>query len=420
MGLNEVPAGERVKIGFFGRRNAGKSSLVNAVTGQELSVVSRQKGTTTDAVSKSMELLPLGPVVIIDTPGFDDEGELGEKRVRSAKKILERIDLAVLVTDNAAIDEDSCEQTLITLFQEKELPYLIAHTKIDLYGEREKKMRHETVADAKEGHLYVSAEQGIGIDALKDAIAELGKAVKIHERPLVKDLLQPMDQVILVLPQDKAAPKGRLILPEQMMIRDVLDAGASALCVKEEQLQDMLKTLNDAGRKPAMVITDSQVFAPVAKAVPLDIPLSSFSILMARYNRVLEVAVRGVTAIDRLKEKDKILISEGCTHHRQCGDIGTVKLPALLKKYTGKELCIETTSGHGFPDDLSDVKLVLHCGGCMLGEREMMARMERCRQEKVPYTNYGTAIAYMRGILERSLGIFPDLLDIVKEAHHTE
>ncbi len=399
MGLNDVPAGERVKIGFFGRRNAGKSSLVNAVTGQDLSVVSEQKGTTTDAVSKSMELLPLGPVVIIDTPGFDDVGTLGEQRIRAARKVLDRVDMAILVTDLQEIENETCEQQLIDMFRKKEIPYLIVHTKSDLCE-----------GTGRPGEPFVSALTGDGIYELKDKIAEIGRSVKIHERPLVRDLLEPGDSVILVLPQDKAAPKGRLILPEQMMIRDVLDAGARALCVQENLLASMLETLAASGEKPALVITDSQVFDVVAKIVPEDIPLTSFSILMARYNGVLETAVRGAGAIDRLKDGDTVLVSEGCTHHRQCGDIGTVKIPALLKKYTGKELTVEASSGHGFPDDPSGYAIVIHCGGCMLGEREMQSRMELCGEKGVPYTNYGTAIAYMRGILQRSLRALQELM----------
>ncbi len=424
MGLNDVPAGERVKIGFFGRRNAGKSSLVNAVTGQDLSVVSEQKGTTTDAVSKSMELLPLGPVVIIDTPGFDDVGSLGEQRIRAARKVLDRVDMAILVTDLQEIENETCEQQLIDMFRKKEIPWLVVHTKSDLQECADKPGRTCTGTPAdggihgpekdentgKPNEICVSALTGDGIYELKEKIAEIGRSVKIHEQPLVRDLLEPGDSVILVLPQDKAAPKGRLILPEQMMIRDVLDAGARALCVQENLLASMLETLSASGEKPALVITDSQVFDVVAKIVPEDIPLTSFSILMARYNGVLETAAGGAAAIDGLKDGDKVLVSEGCTHHRQCGDIGTVKIPALLKKYTGKELTVEASSGHGFPDDPGDYAIVIHCGGCMLGEREMQSRMELCREKGVPYTNYGTAIAYMRGILQRSLKALQELM----------
>lgn len=394
MSLNDTPSGDRVHIGFFGRRNAGKSSLVNAVTGQELSVVSDTKGTTTDPVSKAMELLPMGPVMIIDTPGFDDEGALGELRVKKTKQILNRSDVAVLVVD-ALEGLKPCDRELLGLFREKNIPYVIALNKADCLP---------AIPDAGEHEIYVSALYDRGIYELKEKIAALGG--KREEQPLVRDLIQPGDLVVLVIPIDKAAPKGRLILPQQQMIRDILDAGAVSVCVKEDALADTLKTL---GKKPRLVITDSQVFGRVSNDVPEDILLTSFSILMARKKGLLDVAVSGVAAIDRLRDGDKILISEGCSHHRQCDDIGTVKLPRWLREYTGKELVFETSSGRGFPEDLSPYAMVIHCGGCMLNEREIRYRMQCAADQGVPISNYGTVIAYLHGILKRSLRVFPEL-----------
>lgn len=401
MGLNNTPAANRVHIGFFGRRNAGKSSVVNAVTGQELAVVSDTKGTTTDPVYKSMELLPIGPVMIIDTPGFDDEGELGELRVRKTKQVLNKTDIAILVVDGTE-GLKTCDEQLIAIFKEKEIPYLIVYNKADLF---------EAPAEVCQGQQYVSALTGSGIYELKEAI---GKMVPSEDMKLqiVGDLIQPLDFVVLVVPIDSAAPKGRLILPQQQTIRDVLEAGATALVVRESELADTLKY---AGKKPAMVITDSQAFEQVAKDVPQDILLTSFSILMARFKGFLETAVQGAAALKTLKDGDKILISEGCTHHRQCDDIGTVKLPRWLKQYTGKELQIETSSGTEFPEDLTPYALVIHCGGCMLNEREMKYRMKCAVDQKVPFTNYGIAIACMKGILKRSLQVFPALADKISE-----
>lgn len=395
MGLNETPSAERLHIGFFGRRNAGKSSLVNAFTGQELSVVSDVKGTTTDPVRKSMELLPLGPVVIIDTPGYDDEGALGEMRVRKTKQVLNRIDIAILVVD-ATVGIKSCEEELLALIKKKNIPYLIAFNKADLL--------EEIPEDTKE-QVYVSAVHYQNIETLKEKTGKLGKA-ETGKLQLVGDLIHPDQLVVLVIPIDKAAPKGRLILPQQMVIRDILEANASAICVKEYELRGLLKKLAE---KPALVITDSQVFAKVSADVPVDIPLTSFSILMARYKGLLETAVKGVRAIESLKDGDKILISEGCTHHRQCDDIGTVKIPRWLKNYTDAKITIETSSGRDFPEDLSSYALVIHCGGCMLTEREVRYRMKCAEDQNVPITNYGTVIAYMQGILQRSLEIFPYL-----------
>lgn len=395
MGLNETPSAERLHIGFFGRRNAGKSSLVNAFTGQELSVVSDVKGTTTDPVRKSMELLPLGPVVIIDTPGYDDEGALGEMRVRKTKQVLNRIDIAILVVD-ATVGIKSCEEELLALIKKKNIPYLIAFNKADLL--------EEIPEDTKE-QVYVSAVHYQNIETLKEKTGKLGKA-ETGKLQLVGDLIHPDQLVVLVIPIDKAAPKGRLILPQQMVIRDILEADASAICVKEYELRGLLEKLAE---KPALVITDSQVFAKVSADVPVDIPLTSFSILMARYKGLLETAVKGVRAIESLKDGDKILISEGCTHHRQCDDIGTVKIPRWLKNYTDAKITIETSSGRDFPENLSSYALVIHCGGCMLTEREVRYRMKCAEDQNVPITNYGTVIAYMQGILQRSLEIFPYL-----------
>ncbi|MCI5503556.1 MAG: [FeFe] hydrogenase H-cluster maturation GTPase HydF [Eubacterium sp.] len=395
MGLNDTPSGERVHIGFFGRRNAGKSSVVNAVTGQELAVVSDTKGTTTDPVKKAMELLPIGPVMIIDTPGFDDVGALGEQRVKKTKQILNRTDVAVLVID-AVEGMQQCDRELQNIFEEKQIPYLLVYNKMDLL---------EQIPEEKQREIYVSALKKERIEELKERIAAIGK-VSDGKLQLVGDLIHPSDLVLLVIPIDKAAPKGRLILPQQQVIRDVLEADGAAICVKEYELRELLDKL---GTTPALVITDSQVFAKVSADVPEEIPLTSFSILMARYKGLLDTAVEGVTAIDSLKDGDRILIAEGCTHHRQCDDIGSVKIPRWLRNYTGKELEIETCSGQSFPEDLSPYTLVIHCGGCMLNEREVRYRMKCAKDQQVPITNYGIAIAFMQGILKRSVQMFPHL-----------
>ena len=396
MGLNDTPSGERVHIGFFGRRNAGKSSLVNAVTGQELAVVSQTRGTTTDPVSKAMELLPVGPVVIIDTPGFDDEGALGELRVRKTRQVLNRTDVAVLVADSTEGLKE-CDTELIALFRQKEIPYLIAWNKCDLLTE---------IPEESASEIYVSATERIHIEELKEKIARLGKTEE-NKLMVVGDLIHPGDLVVLVIPIDKAAPKGRLILPQQQVIRDILEAEAAAVCVKEYERRE---TLDKFREPPALVITDSQVFAKVSADVPPEIPLTSFSILMARCKGLLDMAVRGVAAVEKLQDGDTVLIAEGCTHHRQCDDIGSVKIPRWLKNYTGKKLNIELCSGREFPDDLSKYALIIHCGGCMLNEREVRYRMKCAADQQVPITNYGIAIAYMQGILKRSIGIFPHLL----------
>ena len=401
MSLNATPSGERVHIGFFGKRNAGKSSVVNAVTGQELAVVSDVKGTTTDPVTKAMELLPIGPVVIIDTPGIDDEGALGELRVKKTKQILNKTDVAVLVIDSQQ-GMTEVEQELVALFQKKGLKYLIVYNKIDLLADKSALAIDEHVC-------LVSAVNKEGIEALKEAIGKLA-ATEEKNKFIVADLIQPNDFVVLVTPIDSSAPKGRLILPQQQTIRDILDAGAISIVTKETELAH---TLENIGKKPALVITDSQAFAPVAKDTPLDIPLTSFSILMAHYKGQLEVAVHGAAAIEALQDGDMVLISEGCTHHRQCGDIGTVKLPKLLEKTTGKQLQYRFTSGTEFPDDLSAYKLIIHCGGCMLNEREMQYRQKCAADQNIPFTNYGIAMAYMQGILKRSIEIFPSLHTIL-------
>ncbi len=411
MGMNGTPSGERVHIGFFGRRNVGKSSLVNAVTGQDLSVVSDVMGTTTDPVYKAMELLPMGPVMVIDTPGFDDEGSLGELRMQKTRQILHKTDVAVLVVDVQA-GITPCDMQLLGLFREKEIPCLVAVNKCDLVKRAGQTIEAPDVISREGWHpIYVSAVRMENIQTLKESIASMS-VLEDKPRRLAADLIRPLDMVILVVPIDSSAPKGRLILPQQQTIRDILEAGASSLVVRESELEDVLGSL---GRRPDMVITDSQVFEEAAAVVPSDIPLTSFSILMARYKGLLETAVRGVTAIDRLQDGDRVLVAEGCTHHRQCEDIGTVKIPRLLQKFTGKELLIETSSGMGFPEDLSSCALVIHCGGCMLNEREVRWRMKRASQDGVPITNYGIAIAHMKGILARSIEIFPDVKKLLRE-----
>ena len=396
MGLNDTPAAERVHIGFFGLRNAGKSSVVNAVTGQELAVVSEVKGTTTDPVMKTMELLPLGPVVIIDTPGTDDEGALGEMRVRKARQVLEHTDIAVLVVDAVRGMEDG-DRALLSLFAEKNIPYVVAYNKADLL---------EECPPPTENTICVSAVKRWNIHELKEMLARLSKSAENHKR-LVADLINAGDIVVLVIPIDSAAPKGRLILPQQQTIRDILDAGAAAVACRESEFRDTLARL---GAAPKLVITDSQVFGKVSQETPADVPLTSFSILFARYKGNLAELVRGAARLDRLKDGDRVLISEGCTHHRQCEDIGTVKLPAWIRKHTGVEIGFSFTSGTEFAEDLSQYALIIHCGGCMLNEREMQRRIRLAAECGVPMTNYGIAIAQMHGILRRSLEPFPEIL----------
>ena len=400
MSLNEQVSAERLHIGFFGMRNAGKSSLVNAVTGQDLCVVSETKGTTTDPVRKAMELLPLGPVVIIDTPGLDDEGDLGKLRVEKALSVLNKTDIAVLVTD-ASKELMPLELDLIQSFKERNIDYIIAYNKSDLLG---------SIPAAGGNSIYVSALENKNIYELKELIASFAKVQKTDKR-VIADLINPEDIIVLVVPVDSAAPKGRLILPQQQTIRDILDTGAVCMVTRETELE---KTLASLSRKPKLVVTDSQVFGFVNKAVPKDIMLTSFSILFADYKGDLRQAVKGAAMLDRLKDGNTVLISEGCTHHRQCEDIGTVKMPAWIEKHTGKKLNFAFTSGGDFPSDMSQYALIVHCGGCMLNEKEMKYRIGCCKENGIPITNYGIAIAHMHGILKRSLEPFPDILDELK------
>ena len=396
MGLNDTVSADRPHIGFFGLRNAGKSSVVNAVTGQNLSVVSEIKGTTTDPVQKAMELLPAGPVVVIDTPGMDDTGRLGEERVRRARRVLDRTDVAILVVDGT-IGLQPADHELIRLFDDRRIPYIIAYNKCDLL---------EALPQASENEIYVSAAEGTNIWTLKERIAQLANR-ETSKKCLIADLLAPGDLVVLVVPVDSAAPKGRLILPQQQTIRDILEASAVSVVTGVGELPHTLASLR---QKPRLVVTDSQAFGAVSRAVPPDIQLTSFSILFARYKGSLQRAVQGAAALARLQDSDTVLISEGCTHHRQCGDIGTVKLPGWIRQYTGKQPQFAFTSGREFPDDLGQYALVIHCGGCMLNEREMQSRGRRAAACGVPMTNYGIAIAQMHGILARSLEPFPDYL----------
>ncbi|MGM9567143.1 MAG: [FeFe] hydrogenase H-cluster maturation GTPase HydF [Clostridia bacterium] len=393
MGLNDTPSGDRVHIGFFGRRNAGKSSVVNAVTGQDLAIVSDVKGTTTDPVYKAMELLPLGPVMIIDTPGFDDEGTLGELRVKKTRQVLNKTDVAVLVVD-ASVGKTAADEELIRLFEEKEINYIVVLNKCDLLTEE---------PEAGENEIYVSAVEKYRIHELKERMARLAKTDELKLR-LVGDLLNPGDFAVLVIPIDKAAPKGRLILPQQQVIRDILEAGAVAVVAKETELKETLASL---GKKPAIVITDSQVFDRVAAETPADVPMTSFSILMSRYKGFLDVALKSLDGLSRLKDGDKVLIAEGCTHHRQCNDIGTVKIPRWIREYTGVNPEFSTCSGTEFPDDLSPYALVVHCGGCMLNQREVKYRAKCCVAQNVPMVNYGVLISAIHGILDRSTAMLP-------------
>lgn len=422
--MSEAPSSERVQIGFFGIRNAGKSSVVNAVAGQNLSVISDTPGTTTDPVRKAMEISPIGPVVVIDTPGFDDEGELGTLRVAKTKETLRRVDVAVLVVDST-LGMRPKDRELLDIFEKLRIPYIVALNKTDLMRQEpetqagmagavcQSRASSGTAEDLKQSgseagqrtvphaELAVSAKTGWHIRELKDLIGRLGKA-KISSLGLLDGLIEPGDLFVLVIPQDASAPKGRLILPEQMMIHEILDHASMAICCQPPQLQQTLAFLAQSGKKIRMVITDSQAFAEVSETVPEEIPLASFSILMARYKGVLEEAARGVRAVDTLQDGDRVLMAEGCTHHRQCQDIGTVKIPAWLRAYTGKDISIETSSGFGFPEDLSPYRMVIHCGGCMLNEKEVQSRMRQAKEQGVPFTNYGITIAYMNGILQRS------------------
>lgn len=387
MGLNNTPLAERLHIGIFGKRNAGKSSIINAMTGQDLAIVSDVAGTTTDPVQKAMELLPLGPVVIIDTPGLDDVGKLGGLRVQKAYQVLNKTDIAVVVIDGA-VGETAEDTAILEQIRSKNIPYLIVKNKSDLKQ-----------AEDKENEISVSAKTGENIYALKERIAALAPQSE-RERRIIGDLLKPNDFVVLVVPIDSAAPKGRLILPQQQTIRDILEAGANAIVVRDSELQETLASL---GKRPRLVITDSQIFGKVSQIVPQEIPLTSFSILMARYKGNLKQNVQGARALEKLKDGDSVLISEGCTHHRQCEDIGTVKLPRWMREYTKKDLQFRFTSGGAFPEDLSPYALIVHCGGCMLNEKEMQHRLACAKEQKANMTNYGICIAYIHGILERSL-----------------
>lgn len=406
MSLNNTPSAERIHIGIFGKRNAGKSSIINALTGQSLAIVSDVKGTTTDPVLKAMELLPLGPVVMIDTPGLDDEGELGALRIQKAYQVLNKTDIAILVVDGT-VGMTSEDSAILSRILDKHIPYVIVMNKADLIPEsKDAGLIPDMAATIDQKHIiWVSATDKTNIHELKELIATLTPVDDSRLR-IVGDLIHPSDFVVLVVPIDKAAPKGRLILPQQQTIRDILEADATAIVVKEHELRE---TLDSLGKKPSLVITDSQVFAKVSADTPRDIPLTSFSILFARYKGNLKTVVNGAKALDTLEDHDTVLISEGCTHHRQCDDIGTVKLPRWIRSHTGKELNFEFSSGTEFPLELSKYKLIIHCGGCTLNEREMKYRLKCAADANVPITNYGTAIAYMQGILERSIEIFPFL-----------
>lgn len=380
--MNNTPNANRVHIGIFGKRNAGKSSLINALTGQELAIVSDVKGTTTDPVFKAMELLPLGPVVLIDTPGIDDMGELGEMRVKQAYKALNRCNLVILVSQGLTKEDEA----FINILKEREIPYISVYNKADLAETRQ------------EGFVYVSTKTGEGINELKELIAKTAKSY--DDNPIINDLLTKEDVVVLVCPIDDAAPKGRIILPQQQVLREILDIHAKAVVIQDCEVSETLKILN---KKPRFIITDSQAFASVSKQVPCDIPLTSFSILLARKRGWLKTASEGVKAVENLKDGDFVLISEGCTHHRQCNDIGTVKIPALLKKKTGKELNFDFTQGHSYNEDLSKYKLIVHCGGCMITNPEIKYRMRIAKEQKIPFTNYGILLAYLNGILDKTL-----------------
>ena len=406
MSLNATPSSERVHIGIFGKRNAGKSSLINAITGQNLAIVSEAKGTTTDPVYKAMELLPLGPVMIIDTPGIDDEGVLGSLRIQKAYQVLNKTDIALVIID-AAVGPSAEDLRLIKRINTKKIPLLIVINKCETINEDKKTAYQALLPNGK--LLFVSAEQKLNIFELKEAIAQTVPADE-NKAQIVADLLTPSDFVVLVVPIDSAAPKGRLILPQQQTIRDILEADAVAIVVKENELDN---TLQNLGKRPKLVITDSQVFKKVAAETPADILLTSFSILFARYKGNLQTAVQGVTALDSLEDGDKILIGEGCTHHRQCDDIGTVKLPRWIKEYTGKNPEFIFTSGTEFPLDLSPYKMIIHCGACMLNEREMQYRIKCAADQNIPFTNYGITIAYINGILKRTVEPFPQIYKLL-------
>lgn len=408
MGLNDTPTGERLQIGIFGRRNAGKSSILNLITGQPMAVVSDVKGTTTDPVSKSMELLPIGPVTFIDTPGIDDYGELGIKRIEQTKKVLRRTDIAILVVEAAGYGFMQEKEVLAEL-KKRTIPYIIVANKSDLLGEANRNQVRQDLSEAlgeqSDRILLLSTVENPSVNANFLRI-EIAKLADEHEdrRYLVRDLINPGDMVVLVIPVDSAAPKGRLILPQQQVIRDVLDAGGMISMSQTRELERLLMGLK---RAPRMVITDSQAFEEVSEIVPESVPLTSFSILMSRYKGDLVLQTRGAKVLSEMKGGEKILICEGCTHHRQCGDIGTQKLPALIREKTGKDFDFQFTSGGDFPDDLSPYSLIIHCGGCMLPVREIRYRLDSAVNQHVPITNYGVVIAYLNGILGRVLTPFP-------------
>ena len=396
--MNNTPNGERIHIALFGRRNAGKSSLLNALTGQDIAIVSEIKGTTTDPVSKAMEILPLGPVLLIDTPGLDDVGELGEERIRKTQSVLNKTDIALIVIDGTQNDGDfHWEEELIALIQRKNLPYVLVVNKYDQWKDSSLDLPFES-------DISVSAKTGYHISELRELLATKVPHEEITGR-LVGDLLQAGDQVVLVIPIDSAAPKGRLILPQQQVIRDILESGATAVVCRDLELRDTLKRMSE---KPKLVITDSQAFSAVAEVTPADIPLTSFSILFSRYKGDLETQLAGISAVEHLQDGDRILMAEGCTHHRQCEDIGTVKIPRWLRDFTDKELVFETCSGGQFPTDLSSYRLVVHCGACTLNKKEMAFRIAECQDQNIPIVNYGTLIAHLKGVLVRSIEPFPD------------
>ncbi len=408
MGLNSTPSAERVHIGIFGKRNAGKSSIINAITDQSLAIVSDIKGTTTDPVSKAMELLPLGPVMIIDTPGLDDTGELGKMRIQKSYQVLNKTDIGILVVDGT-LGTTVEDEALISKFKEKNIPYIVVMNKLDLVKEKEDFSREEM--NNCPNTIWVSSTTKENIFDLKELIATQVPSDKPKFK-IVGDLLNPSDFVVLVVPIDKAAPKGRLILPQQQTIRDILESNATAIVVKEHQLKE---TLENLGKKPKLVVTDSQVFSKVSADTPKDILLTSFSILFARYKGDLKLTVKGVKALETLEDTDTILISEGCTHHRQCDDIGRVKIPRWIKEYTGKKPNLEFTSGTEFPYDLSKYKMIIHCGGCTLNEREMKYRVKCAKDQNIPFTNYGILIAYIQGILKRTVAPFPEISCLLEE-----
>lgn len=412
MSMNDAPGSVRLHIGFFGCRNAGKSSLVNALTSQQMSVVSEVPGTTTDPVMKPMEILPAGPVVITDTPGFDDEGDLGDLRVERTRDILRRTDLAVLVVDLTTGFRET-DRRLLSMFREHEIPCIVAWNKSDLADRDEQSgLLQGTGGEDVPSQVFVSAQTGENIVKLREMIGQAaGRHKEKGELPLAGDLISPLDRVILVIPIDESAPKGRLILPQQQVLRDLLDHGAQVLCVRDSELDSVMRSSSE---RPSLVITDSQAFAHVAKVVPEDIPMTSFSILMARYKGVLAQQLRGVRAVDSIQDNDRILIAEGCTHHRQCGDIGTVKLPKWIREYTGRNPVFETSSGLSFPKDLERYKVVIHCGSCMLNEREVRSRNEAAASLGIPVTNYGMVIAQVHGILPRALRPVPEAAGILK------